>query len=344
MRFENLDSLLPPDTATIERVASASGHSLSALRKVPVFWVGEALMDKLYDPWRSVLLNPDCVDKALEAAAEKIDPEKNGEAFIRDLDRFWDRLAECSGKVATVYRPAMGVYIRELDEAAVKQVASARRKTGKGGAAAAAAGAAGAAIAVGKPAVFVCPERCAAEVEGVATTLNASRALECAVAQVVLHELAHAWLDTDMARYRTFWGRLIEESFCEAESNLLFPEEERPERALVNRLLMAGTIEYRSFRYWNRLELRHRGRMRRYLMSSYRDSEAVLELWKRCSYESLFDDVASHDATGLACSLFDGDFGEFAKANSALPRTRLVEIFWKQVARGILVWMHDEEA
>lgn len=339
MRFENLDSLLPPDATTVERVAAASGHSLSALRKVPVFWVSEALMDKLYDPWRSVLLDPDCVGKALEGSGEKIDPGKCGEAFIRDLGRFWDRLAECSGKAATVYRPAMGVYIRELDEAAVKQVASARRKTGKGGAAAA-----GAAIAVGKPAVFVCPERCAAEVEGVATSLNAGRALECAVAQVVFHELAHAWLDTDMARYRTFWGRMIEESLCEAESSLLFPEEERPERALVNRLLMAGTIEYRGFRYWNRHERRHGGRMRRYLMSSYQDSGAVLDLWKRCSYESLFDDVASHDATGLACSLFDGDFGEFAKANSSLPRARLAEIFWKQVARRILVWMHGEEA
>lgn len=326
MRFENLDSMMPPDVQTVERISAVSGHSLSALRRVPVFWVGEALMDQLYDPWRTVLLDPECVEEALEGAGEKLDPEMHGEAFIRDLDRFWERLAECPGKVSTEYRPAMGVYIRDLDEAAVEHIAGAR-------------GTAGAAISAGMPAVFVCPERCATEVEGVSTSLNASRALECVVAQVAFHELTHAWLDTDMARYRTSWGRLIEESLCEAESSLLFPEEERAERALVNRILIAGPVEYRCFRFWN-----GPGRMmRRYARRGYQDVECALDVWKRCSYGMLFDDVADYDATGLACSLFGGDFGELARARSSLPRARLVEIFWKQVARRILVWMHDEE-
>ena len=335
MRFENLDSLSPPEVETVERVCAASGHSLSALRKVPVFWVGEALMDKLYDPWRTVLLNPDCVDKALEVMGERIDPEKSGEAFIRDLDRFWERLAECSGKAATVYRPATGVYIRELDEAAVKHIASARRKTGKGGAVAA-----GAAIAVGKPAAFVCPERCAAEVEGVATSLNEKRALECAVAQVVFHELTHAWLDTDLARYRTPWGRLIEESLCEADSSLHFDEvDEKPDRALVNRLLLDGPIEYRSFRFWNRPERR----LRQSRSGFEFDSREIIALWKQYDYESLFSDLAEYYVAYYARRLFGGDFGEFAKANSSLPRARLVELFWKQVARRVLSWIHEEE-
>jgi hypothetical protein len=230
----------------------------------------------------------------------------------------------------------MGVYIRELDEAAVKHIASARRKTGKGGAAAA-----GAAIAVGKPAAFVCPERCAAEVEGVATSLNQGRALECAVAQVVFHELTHAWLDTDLARYRTSWGRLIEESLCEAESSLHFDEiDEKPDRALVNRLLLDGPIEYRSFRFWNRLA----NGPRHFHMPFEFDSVEIMELWRSYAYDCLFDDVADYDSTWAASGIFGRDFGRFAKANSTLPRARLVEIFWKQVARSILVWMHDEEA
>lgn len=331
MRFENLDSMLPPDVPTIERVCASSGHSLSALRKAPVYWVSEALMDKLYDPWRTVLLNPDCVDKALEGAGEKIDPEKSGEDFIRDLDRFWDRLAECSGKAKTVYRPAMGVYIQAVDEAAVKHIESARRKSGKSVSG----------IVTGMSAVFVCPERCAARIEGLETSLSESNCVELSTAQVIFHELAHAWLDTDLARYRTPWGRLIEESLCEAESSLDFDSGEgKSERAIINRLLLDGPIEYRAFRFWNRFM---RGPMH-YRRSFDFDSMKATDLWKRFTYESLFEDVSSLDSVWEVDSLFSGDFGDFTKANRSLPKEHLVEIFWKQVARRILVWIHEEEA
>ncbi len=321
MSFENLDSMLPPDVMTIERVCAASGHSLSALRKTPVFWVSEALMDKLYDPWRIVLLNPECIDKALEGAGEIIDPEKSGEAFINDLDSFWERLAECSSQAATVYRPVTGVYIQKLDEAAVKHIASARKKTGKGGTG----------IVAGMAAAFVCPERCAARIESLATSLTERQSVEYSTTQVVFHELAHAWLKTDLARYRTPWGRLIEESLCEAESCLYFDNEEKnPGRALVNRLLVEGPIEYRSYRFWNR-----------------RHSDAIedsIELWKAYTYKCLFDDVADFDVSWYTHELFGGNFGRFVKNNSSLPKARLVEIFWKQVARRILVWIHEEES
>lgn len=331
MRFENLDSILPPDILTIERVCASSGHSLSALRKTPVFWVSEALMDRLYDPWRTVLLGADCVDKALEGTAERIDPERSGDAFIRDLDRFWERLAECSGKAKTAYRPATGVYIQNLDEASVKHIASARKKTGK----------AGADIVAGMSAIFVCPERCAARIEGLATSLAERACVELSTAQVVFHELEHAWLDTDLARYRTPWGRLIEESLCEAESSLYFHEDAgKAGIALINRLLLNGPIEYRSFRFWNRLE---RGPMH-YRRSFEFDSMKATDFWKRFTYESLFDDVSSYDSAWEVNRLFKGDFGDFSKANGSLPKDRLVEIFWKQVAWRILVWIHEEEA
>lgn len=330
MRFENLDSMLPPEVRTIERICASSGHSLSALRKAPVFWVSEALMDRLYDPWRNVLLNPDCVDRALEGRAERIDPEKSGEAFIRDLDRFWERLAECSGKAATVHLPAAGVYIQGLEEAAVKHIASARRKTGKGGAG----------IVAGMAAVFVCPGRCAARTEGLVTSLNEGQCVELATAQVVFHELAHAWLDTDLARYLTPWGRLVEEGLCEAGSSLHFDEvEEKPDRALVNRLLLDGPIEYRSFRFWNR----RANAPRHFHMPFEFDSTEVMELWRSYTYECLFDDAGDYDSTWTASGIFGSDFGRFARANSSLPRARLVELFWKQVARRVLAWVHEEE-
>ncbi len=326
MHFENLDSMLPPDIMTIERVCASSGHSLSALRKTPVFWVSETLMDKLYDPWRTILLNSECIDKAVEGAGEKIDPEKSGGAFISDLDSFWERLAECSGKAATVYTPVTGVYIQKLDEAAVKHIASARKKTGK----------TGTGIAVGMAAAFVCPERCAARIEGLATSLTEMQSVEYSTAQVVFHELAHAWLKTDPARYRTPWGRLIEESICEAESSLHFDnKEEKSGRALINRLLLEGPIEYRSFRFWNRLEI-----------SPWHESRSlsdIMEMWKRYSYDSLFEVTAGYDVDWNANELFGHDFREFVNANNSLPKARMLEIIWKQAARRILIWIYNEE-
>ena len=73
------------------------------------------------------------------------------------------------------------------------------------------------------------------------------------------------------------------------------------------------------------------------------DSIEAMGLWRSYAYECLFDTVADYDSTWTANELFDADFGRFAKANSSLPRARLVELFWKQVARRVLSWIHEEE-
>jgi len=67
MIFTNIDSNLLPSTAGIDLIRSGRREQLLVLQQVPVLWVSELVMDKLYDPWRTVYLDEDEVSKVVKA-------------------------------------------------------------------------------------------------------------------------------------------------------------------------------------------------------------------------------------------------------------------------------------
>lgn len=319
MHFENVDSLQPPDVPTIERICAGGGRTLTALGQTPVYWVSPALMDELYDPWRSVLLEDECVKKALDRVKEQRDQKEEpleGEKLIEEIEDFWKKLAECSTSVAQVRRPALGVFIQSLSEVAATAIKKARKNYGK----------LRTLPVAGSSAIFVCPERCVDRLQSVeATSLSRAQATGCSIAQVAFHELQHAWFRTDYALYATPWGRVIEESLCEWASVAKF--ETREESALLNQSLTGQHgVEYECYRYW-----------------ADAGAGAALEIeasWKEQTWERLAMTGRSRryrHFISIADELFGGDFDEFVDKNAAtFGKAKVMRVFWMRAARTIL--------
>lgn len=324
MHFENIDSFKQPDTLTIERICSTTGSALTALARTPVYWVSPALMDELYEPWRNVLLVGDCIEKAIERLSGDGRKRSDEASIIPEIEGFWNKLEECCSGMDRVYRPAAGVYFESIQASALAAIKKARKGHGT----------LRQVPAVGASAVFVCPERCIERIDGIAeTSLTKAQAIECAVAQTVFHELHHAWFKTDPAMYRTYWGRLIEESLCEWASFSSF--DTREERALLNRLMCDTPVEYRCYQYWlNRS-------WRRAWPGRYRGEEefdGILPAWKDKGAGALLD--ASGRSPQWVDSLFRCRLDEFASNHPSLSRIQLFELFWKKAGMDMLKWMY----
>ncbi len=314
--FENIDSLQQPDTSTIERLCSTTGPTLTALTHTPVYWVSPALMDELYEPWRNALLAADCIEKALERMGNNERKRSDEDSIIPEIERFWKMLEECCGGKERVYRPAAGVYVASIQQSVLSSIKKSRK----------AHGVLNKAPSVGEPAIFVCPERCIARIQGILdTSLTRAQAIECAIAQTVFHELQHAWFKTDPSIYRTFWGRLIEESLCEWASFSLF--EAREERALLNRIMCDTPVEYRSYQYW--IWIRRQW---------YREEfDGVFPTWKDKNAGVLLD--YSGQYLRWVGSMFRSSLDKLASNHPNLSRTQLFELFWKKVGMDMLKWM-----
>jgi len=324
MHFENIDSISPPEVATLERICAAGGRTLTALARTPVYWVSPNLMDQLYDPWRYSLLSEDCVRRAMEEQEKNKDgraviedtEDDNAERFIAELERFWKDLEECSKSMVRVHTPALGVYIRKITKEAVKAVGSARRGQGK----------LRQAPKEDEVAIFVCPERCRERIDAVeVTSLSHVQAVECSVAQVVFHELRHAWFNTDYAIYSTPWGRLIEESLCDWVSVTHF--ESMQEASLINQLLEQDRgFEYRCYSFWRNYSKENKI-PKSWKTQELRDLEVLL-VWRR---------GRSFRSISISDDLFGKDFDEFVHKHLAkLGEKAILRAFWMATARTIL--------
>jgi len=215
-------------------------------------------MDKIYPPRKRICLNRECVEKMLKKLADekkanegafdrsrKEEGTSTGSKRITEANRedsrtrremdeketedkreedIWDKIGECARK--TVSKTiAIGVYVENPTVVNVEQ----------------------------RPSVFICNER----VEDIGNDMIARGSYEpkdyglCfknLFSAVFLHELTHAYIKTPMSIYSKPWGKLIEESLCNAVAYRQIKNWKA--RSMLSRFFLSQPLEYTGYSYF----------------------------------------------------------------------------------------------
>lgn len=258
MILQNYDSQIRI-TNDIENYAiSALGFLTNTFDNTPVYLVCPDTMDKIYPPRKRICLNRECVEKMLKKLADekkanegafdrsrKEEGTSTGSKRITEANRedsrtrremdeketedkreedIWDKIGECARK--TVSKTiAIGVYVENPTVVNVEQ----------------------------RPSVFICNER----VEDIGNDMIARGSYEpkdyglCfknLFSAVFLHELTHAYIKTPMSIYSKPWGKLIEESLCNAVAYRQIKNWKA--RSMLSRFFLSQPLEYTGYSYF----------------------------------------------------------------------------------------------
>lgn len=215
-------------------VAARAGFLSPHFYGLPIYMVDPDLMDKVYPPRRRRFLDPRCVKEILKEIDRRMEKEESDtQTFDKNL---WDRLEHCREIEYASYFVAVGVYLPLVSEEIRKVV---KETTGKS--------------IDYRRAIFVCPERIAKWVQEAQdhVPLLAKRwGFRFLFTKVVIHELAHAYMDGDRARTAA-WERVIEESLANAFAyQSLVPAMGDIEKATFEYITSKQPMEYRGWRYF----------------------------------------------------------------------------------------------
>lgn len=258
MIFQNYDSQIRI-TNDIENYAiSALGFLANTFDNTPVYLVCPDTMDKIYPPRKRICLNRECVEKMLKKLADekkanegafdrsrKEEGTSTGSKRITEANRedsrtrremdeketeekreedIWDKINECAQE--TVSKTiAIGVYVENPTVVNVEQ----------------------------RPSVFICNER----VDDIGNDMIARGSYQpkdyglCfknLFSAVFLHELTHAYIKTPSSIYSKTWGKLIEESLCNAVAYRQIKNWKA--RSMLSRFFLSQPIEYTGYSYF----------------------------------------------------------------------------------------------
>ncbi len=223
MKPENINSKLEVKEEDIIFAVNRTGILSSIYFEIPVYFVDPSLMDQIYPPEKRKFIDPRCVKNILSKHCEK-DPEP----LLHKADEMWERIENCREPSPFV---VMGVYfsntrrIRDI----VRDATGFNVPPGRG--------------------IFICPER----IHGVAEDYGDfyPSAFRLLFAAVLIHELAHAYMDEGKWSDEA-WERVIEESLANAFVLKCLWEELRDEmnKYILTEFLSTQPIEYRGYRFF----------------------------------------------------------------------------------------------
>jgi len=170
--------------------------------RLPVYLIDPPLMDIVYPPERKVFLVEECAEVVVREFDGREKDEEDWwdiedvfERWREEMDRLWARLRDCLMPSEMV---AMGVYFSSVPRQVVETVK----------------GHCGVTIGMG-PTIFICPERVKENSEEVLDCKSKSWAFRFGFASILIHELAHAFMDGGKSCSEP-WERFVEESLANA--------------------------------------------------------------------------------------------------------------------------------
>jgi len=206
-----------------------------------VYLVDEELMDIISPPEKRYMLNLECVKDFIINRLKVFHQENDDRPIIQ---RILERINESPQNVKhlweeinrreyfTTTKP-MGVYFRSLGITMINNIKGYLRQKGN------------TYIDIEeKSSIFICPER-------VEKWAGKEKLFNIAFADVLMHELAHAFTDIDMNVYRTDWGKVIEESLANI---IAYNRFSHLEKSSLRPLISKQPVEYKVCTYWLRLD------------------------------------------------------------------------------------------
>lgn len=223
---ENLENLE-------EKIIRRLDFLLDKFWNVPIYLVNEALMDSLYPPRKTMVLNKDCTKKIID---KKIPDERKKRINLRKI--FKEINEECredfDKKMIAIglYIPKLNYYDKQMIEKMKSQeICDEDIPDGE--------------------AIFICPER----VEYMAQKYkkfiggSVSDAYEIIFQKVLIHEIAHAYMHNDKKfQYSNeLWYEIIEESMANA---VAFKHFSNIEQKIIHLVISNQSLEYRGYLHW----------------------------------------------------------------------------------------------
>ena len=209
--FKNLNSEVnfKLDKKYEAKLFSHLGVLSNILSRVSVYSVNEETIDKIYPPEKRKTLNMDCVKEIL--TLKRFEKEAI-EELVNAIERCFQESEE--------YFQVVGLYIPYL--------LNSSKCTFKD--------------KISFPAIFICPERC------ISWGQKLNIPAEFVFIKVLYHELSHALLDTypksNQNVYKTWWGKLIEESLANLITITRFKS--NYDIAYATKIINSQPVEYRG--------------------------------------------------------------------------------------------------
>jgi len=231
--FVNIDSSIPLARGTEEYTASYLGYLSSIFSSVKKYLVSPETMDILYPPRKRYSLNDECLKEILK-----------NEECAKNMEYFWYRCAErCIGKTNAIV--AVGLYMPNIPSDIAEKLNLSSR-----------------------PSIFICPERVRNWSDKVSTALKISTSSteKIIATMVILHELAHAYMDGGNS-IGHFYEQVIEESLANAVAYDLLSSNTRG-RAVLRYAMSLQPLEYRAYVFWQ------------YKSTSTLPGLGILKLWR----------------------------------------------------------------
>ena len=231
MGMVNINSSVTPKEEDILFAVNRTGTFSSLYFDLPVYLVDPPLMDRIYPPERRRFLDPRCVKSFMREMDETFSDISPRE-FPGVAEEMWERLQRCLEPSSAFV--AVGVYLPDSHEAreTVQKATGFPLKPGR--------------------CIFICPERVQGWVEDKENGITPSPASDFRFlfAKVLIHELAHAYMDQGKGTTEP-WERVMEESLANAFAyrNLAVVMGER-ERYLFERVAACQPLEYRGYRFF----------------------------------------------------------------------------------------------
>jgi len=232
MIIKNIDSKKDCSPSLINYLYGHLEHLASVFKRTPVYLVNEKTMEKIYPPEKRLDFNENCIRGREQETIiiKQIQKEGNTVRDIpyseieQELKAFTDTLEQCRTEVNTL-TIALGVYLKEPEKLNVPF----------------------------KPSVFICPERIDKNIEytikqGIYPSEEKNTLYNTLFTAVVLHELTHALFATTDEVYNTSWGKIIEETLCNASAFSTFNQ--TTEKGFLRRFHEKQPVSYKGYTYW----------------------------------------------------------------------------------------------
>lgn len=282
MIIKNIDSKRNCSPSLINYLYGHLEHLASIFKRTPVYLVNEKTIDKIYPPEKRLDFNENCIREKdqetviIKQNKQEVEPghDMPYSEINQELKAFEDTLEQCRTEVNSL-TIALGVYLKEPAKIDVPF----------------------------KPSVFICPERIEKNIQciikkGIYPNENKETLYNTLFTAVVLHELTHALFATADDVYNTSWGKIIEETLCNASAFSTFNQTE--EKGFLRRFHEAQPVSYKGYTYW---------------LNNKRDLEKAMEFWA-----SFIDPVY-----GLSEEIFDF----FSKQNHDIYQECVHELWWE---------------
>lgn len=297
----------------------------------PIFLVDKILMDFIYPPFKRKCLNEEKLKNIIDEIAEKSLKEFNFEGLKEQTIKFVAFGVYCSEHECEKNdkKPKLENKIYESYEDAIKKFKKFN-------------------------CIFICPERIKESAEQICTDFHKEfnesqreKAFEICFKKVVLHEIAHGYMDQVSNSikksndwYKETWGKIIEESFANLLAIKQFNKQD--ELQIIEKFTNEQPIEYQLYRFWMK-----KGKNVNFLILCWLKGEIpsfknyYTEFGSLFSKSKILKNILD-PYIGLSKSSINYKFNKNVEFNDFINDTKNIkEFFWKMIGVSILVYAEE---